>query len=170
MFGVFRPADSLSPAPDAGDLVLADDLFAAVGSLRRHSRRVGGRPLPAGFLSGAEAELVALVRRRPGVCVAEAADELALAPNTVSTLVGQLVCAGVLTRVSDPRDRRFAALTLTASVRELVDRWRDQRACATAGVIGELDGTERADLARALPVIARIAAALSRLPEDSSYS
>src|SRR5665648_438557 len=88
-----------SPLLAAADLRLADDLFTAVGQLRRHGRRLGGGPVSAGALSGAQVELVRLVRRRPGLSVAEAAAELALAPNTVSTLVGQLAEVDVLTRV-----------------------------------------------------------------------
>jgi DNA-binding MarR family transcriptional regulator len=149
----------------AGDLVLADDLFAAVGQLRRHGRRLGGGPFPAGTLSGAQVELVRLVRRRPGLSVAEAAAELALAPNTVSTLVGQLAEADVLIRVTDPRDRRVARLTLTMPVRERVERWRDQRASATAGAIAELEASERAELERAVPIIARLAAAIGLAAE-----
>src|ERR1035437_8058786 len=42
---MFLPTDSVPVA--AGDLALADDLFAAVGQLRRHGRRLGGGPLPA---------------------------------------------------------------------------------------------------------------------------
>ena len=111
-----------SPLLAAADLRLADDLFTAVGQLRRHGRRLGGGPFPAGTLSGAQVELVRLVRRRPGLSVAEAAAELALAPNTVSTLVGQLAEAEVLTRVTDPQDRRVARLALTAPAHAPVNR------------------------------------------------
>jgi DNA-binding MarR family transcriptional regulator len=154
----------------AGDLALADDLFAAVGQLRRQGRRLGGGPFPAGTLSGAQVELVRLVRRRPGLSVAEAADELALAPNTVSTLVGQLAEADVLIRVCDPRDRRVARLTLTTPVRERVERWRDQRVSAAAGAIAELEASQRADLERAVPIIARLAAALGPTAQDPHSS
>ena len=149
----------------AGDLALADDLFAAVGQLRRQGRRLGGGPFPDGTLSGAQVELVRLVRRRPGLSVAEAAAELALAPNTVSTLVGQLVGADVLTRVSDPKDRRVARLMLTTPVRQRVERWRDQRALTAAGAIADLQPSQRADLERAVPIIARLAAALGPTDE-----
>jgi len=154
----------------AGDLALADDLFAAIGQLRRQGRRLGGGPFPAGSLSGAQVELVRLVRRRPGLSVAEAAAELALAPNTVSTLVGQLAEADVLIRVTDPRDRRVARLNLTTPVRERVERWRDQRVSATAGAIADLEASERADLERAVPIIARLAAALGPAAEDPQSS
>ena len=102
--------------------------------------------------------------------MAEAAAELALAPNTVSTLVGQLAGADVLARVSDPRDGRVARLALTTPVRERVERWRDQRALAAAGAIADLDASERADLERAVPIIARLAAALGPAPEDPQSS
>jgi DNA-binding MarR family transcriptional regulator len=154
----------------AADLALADDLFAAVGQLSRHARRLGGGPLPSGNLSGAQVELVRLVRRRPGLSVAEAAAELALAPNTVSTLVGQLAEADVLARVSDPQDRRVARLTLTTPVRERVERWRDQRALATAGAIADLEASQRAELEQAVPIIARLAAALGSAADDPQGS
>ncbi|HEY5484799.1 MAG TPA: MarR family transcriptional regulator [Propionibacteriaceae bacterium] len=154
-----------SPLLAAADLRLADDLFTAVGQLRRHGRRLGGGPFPAGALSGAQVELVRLVRRRPGLSVAEAAAELALAPNTVSTLVGQLAEVDVLTRVADPRDRRVARLALTTPAKERIERWRDQRAAVTAGAIADLGLSERAALERAVPIIARLAAALGPAPD-----
>lgn len=159
-----------SPPRAAADLALAEDLFAAVGQLRRHGRRLGGGPFPAGTLSGAQVEVVRLVRRRPGLSVAEAAAELALAPNTVSTLVGQLAEAQVLTRVTDPQDRRVARLALTAPAKERVERWRDQRAAATAGAIADLDPSERAALERAVPIISRLAAALGPAPDAPGSS
>lgn len=144
----------------AADVALADELFAAVGQLRRHAQRLGGGPFPSEPLSGAQVELVRIVRRHPGLSVAEAAAALALAPNTVSTLVGQLVAADVMTRESDPQDRRVARLTLTPSAQERVVRWRDRRASATAAAISELEASDRATLARAIPLIASLAASL----------
>lgn len=155
-----------APAVAATDLDLADELFAAVGQLRRHARRLGGGPLPAVTLSGAQLELVRLVRRRPGLSVAEAATELALAANTVSTLVGQLVEARVLTRDADPQDRRVARLTLTTPARESVERWRDRRAAEGARAIAALTPSERAALELTVPVIARLAGAIGAGPAD----
>jgi DNA-binding MarR family transcriptional regulator len=148
-------------------VALAEELFAAVGQLRRHGRRLGGGPFPAGTLSGAQVELVRLVRRQPGLSVAEAAAQLALAPNTVSTLVGQLCDAQVLARVADPQDRRVARLALTAPAQARVERWRDQRASATAAAIADLDAPDRAALARAVPIVARLAATLGPATDGS---
>ena len=96
----------------------------------------------------------------------EAAAALGLAPNTVSTLVGQLAETDVLERVIDPQDRRVARLTLPTHTKERVERWRDRRASATATAISDLDPSQRADLERAIPIIARLAAALGPAPDE----
>ncbi|MBC9823397.1 MarR family transcriptional regulator [Terrabacter sp. MAHUQ-38] len=139
---------------------LADDLYDVIGLLRRRSRRLVGAPLPELALSGAQLELVRVVRRNPGVAVAEAARVLGLAPNTVSTLVGQLLALGVLERERDDQDRRVARLDLTPSARSGLEQWRDRRAQATASALAGLTSAERSRLAAALPTIARIAADL----------
>ncbi|HEY1635005.1 MAG TPA: winged helix-turn-helix transcriptional regulator, partial [Acidimicrobiales bacterium] len=69
---------------------MADELLTNIASIRRAGRRQAGRPVELSSLTGAQLELLRLVRRRPGVSIADAAQELRLAPNTVSTLVRQL--------------------------------------------------------------------------------
>ena len=131
---------------------------AALGLLRRTTRRAAGRPWPVEELSGAQIELLRLIRRQPGIAVAEAAAELGLVPNTVSTLVRQLVDAGQMMRTADPDDRRIARLDLTPSARQRVERWRDQRSDLAARAIAALDADDRAALARAVPIMAALAA------------
>ena len=87
------------PSPRAEQDLLADRLLAAIASLRRVSRRSARRPTELFSLTGSQLELVRLVRRKPDVSVAEAASELRLAPNTVSTLVRQLADVGILSRL-----------------------------------------------------------------------
>jgi DNA-binding MarR family transcriptional regulator len=147
---------------------LVDDLYDVVGLLRRRSRRLVGAPLPELALSGAQLELLRVVRRNPGITVAEAARVLGLAPNTVSTLVGQLLALEVLVRSRDLTDRRLARLDLTASAREGLEQWRDRRSQATAAVLAELPDDERARLAAALPTIARIAAGIPEAPSTDA--
>jgi len=141
---------------------LADDLYDVIGLLRRRSRRLVGAPLPELALSGAQLELLRVVRRNPGITVAESARVLGLAANTVSTLVGQLLALGVLVRERDTSDRRVARLDLTPSARAGLEQWRDRRAQSTAVALAGLPAADRARLAAALPTIARIAA---NLPE-----
>jgi DNA-binding MarR family transcriptional regulator len=144
---------------------LADDLYDVIGLLRRRSRRLVGAPLPELALSGAQLELMRVVRRNPGITVAESARVLGLAANTVSTLVGQLLALEVLVRQRDTSDRRVARLDLTPSARAGLEQWRDRRAQATAVALEGLPADERARLAAALPTIARIAADLPVTPE-----
>jgi DNA-binding MarR family transcriptional regulator len=144
---------------------LADDLYDVIGLLRRRSRRLVGAPLPELALSGAQLELMRVVRRNPGITVAESARVLGLAANTVSTLVGQLLALEVLVRERDASDRRVARLDLTPSARAGLEQWRDRRAQATAVALEGLPADERARLAGALPTIARIAADLPVTPE-----
>jgi DNA-binding MarR family transcriptional regulator len=146
---------------------LADDLYDVIGLLRRRSRRLVGAPLPELALSAAQLELLRVVRRNPGITVAEAARVLGLAPNTVSTLVGQLLALEVLVRERDDHDRRVARLDLTSSAREELEQWRDRRTQATATALAGLSAAERTRLAAALSTIARIAADLPDPPEPS---
>jgi DNA-binding MarR family transcriptional regulator len=140
------------------DLALAEELFSAIGQLRRQTRRHAGRPWPVDTVSGAQIELIRLVRRKPGTSVAEAAAELGLAANTVSTLVGQLVTAGVLQRKPDPNDRRVARLVLTARAQRRVDRWRDQRAAVLAESLAGLSRDDQEALRRAAGIMMRLSA------------
>lgn len=150
----------------APSLELADELLAAVGSLRRQARRSAGRPWPAELVSGAQSELVRLVRRQPGISVAEAATELGLAANTVSTLVRQLVESGLLVRAADSQDRRVARLRLTDRARGRVEHWREQRASAVARAVARLPADDRAALAAAAPVLSRLAALMAQERAD----
>ena len=139
---------------------VTSELIETIGLLRRHLRRRTHRPWSEGAVSTAQAELIRLVRRQPGVSVATAAAELGVAANTVSTLVRSLVAAGLLHRSADPADRRVARLDLTPSTRRRVERWRDERAAVLGAAIDRLGAEERARLAAAVPVLARLAADL----------
>lgn len=145
---------------DPADAALAEQLFDVVGLLRRQARRLAGRPWPIEALSGSQVELVRLVRRRPMVSVAEAAAELGVAPNTVSTLVRHLTEAGLLWRTRDDRDRRVARLRLTPAAQRRAEEWRDRRATLVSAAIGELSAPGRAAIEDAIPVIAELAASL----------
>jgi DNA-binding MarR family transcriptional regulator len=141
----------------AHDVALVADLFEAVGLLRRQVRSGTGRPLPFAALSGSQLEVIRLVRRRPGISVAETAADLGLAPNTISTLVRHLSDSGLLTRDSDPMDRRVARLTLTPDARAHVEAWRERRSALAVEALQHLDRDDREVLATALPVIIRLA-------------
>ena len=154
-----RSATTSAKAPSAE---VADLLLAQMARIRRAGRRYSGRPAELSLLTGAQLELVKLVRRRPGVSVAEAAGDLGLAANTVSTLVRQLSEMGLIQRRVSDTDRRVARLELSAGINKRVDAWRDRRVTSVAAEIAELAGEERELLARAVELLAQVADGLER--------
>jgi DNA-binding MarR family transcriptional regulator len=145
------------PSAQAEQNFLADRLLAAMTSLRRVSRRRARRPTELFSLTGSQLELVRLVRRQPGVSVAEAASDLRLAPNTVSTLVRQLADIGILSRCADVSDRRVAHLDLSKDIRRKVDAWRDRRLEDLSCAIRQLSAREERCLEEATKVLTRLA-------------
>jgi DNA-binding MarR family transcriptional regulator len=100
--------------------------------------------------------------------VAEAAAELGLVANTVSTLVGQLTERGLLLREPDEADRRIARLTLTEPAREQVEAWRDRRTALVTQALDGLDRDEREALRAALPVLGVLAERLDPVEAKES--
>jgi DNA-binding MarR family transcriptional regulator len=144
--------------------LVADKLLKETARIRRVGRRRQGPPEELTRLSGAQLELVNLVRRAPGISVAQAAAELGLAANTVSTLVRRLSDEGMLVRAADPADRRIARLELPGDLARRVGAYRDRRAVALGAAIATLDTDEQATIAAAAALLARVADELERSP------
>ena len=149
-------ADAGTP-PDADPSELAQALVDVMAAIRRTARRVTGSPGVLSSLTGSQIELVRTVQRRPGISVAEAAEELRLAPNTVSTLVGQLIDAGIVLRTPDREDRRVARLALDPGAGRTVVGWYDRRTEAVASVLARISPPERRRLHDAQAVLATVA-------------
>ena len=138
-------------------VVAAGELLDASGLVRRTIRRAlrqtaAPEPLPA-----THCELLRLAEGRPGITVAEAAQELRLAPNTVSTLVGKLTTAGLLSRSRGRTDGRIALLTITATARQRLAEQRDLRAELAGRALARLSRDDRQALAAAVPALIRLA-------------
>ena len=129
------------------------EVFGVVGRFRRQLRRSAGRGLDSARLSEAQAELLWLVGRRPGISVSAAAAELGLVPNTASTLVSKLVGNGLLVRTVGETDRRVGQLRLAEPPQQLVDASRAARRALLAEVLGELDDDQIEDLTKGLEVL-----------------
>ncbi len=141
----------------SGPAALAADLQAILGSIRRSWRRQAGRPAELSSLTGAQLDLVRVVRRRPGLSITEAAEDLMVAPNTVSTLVSQLSEPGLLVRRVDESDRRVARLELSTGISRQADAWRDRRVVALGDAIGRLSAADQRRLADAVRVLTAVA-------------
>jgi DNA-binding MarR family transcriptional regulator len=139
---------------------LAADLQAGWSGVRRRLRRSGRAAVGGAPLSGSQVELLRLVERRPGIGVAEAARELHLAPNTVSTLVRGLSAEELLLRTPDPLDGRAARLELTARAAARLRRWRDERARVLTAALAALAPADRDALEASLPALDRLLRAL----------
>jgi DNA-binding MarR family transcriptional regulator len=133
------------------------ELLDAIGSVHRAARRAVRHAWAVEPLPPAQSELLRLAAGRPGITVAEAAAELRLAPNTVSTLVGKLTAAGLLRRSRGPQDGRTALLTVTAAARQRLAQWRDLRADLAGRALAGLSAADRNALATALPALAHLA-------------
>jgi DNA-binding MarR family transcriptional regulator len=134
---------------------LITELFSVVGRFRRQLRRTS-RGFDTAGLTEAQAELLRLVGRRPGISVREAATELGLVPNTASTLVSRLTSDGLLIREVDEDDRRVGRLRLTDPAQRLADASRAERRAALAEVFSELDGDQVDALAGGLEVMSEM--------------
>ena len=155
------------PAPPTGTDSLAADLARSVGRLRRSLNREVRAGMEVPPLPEAQLEILRLIDRRPGLRVQDAATELRLAPNTVSTLVHRLVDAGLVRRAADPADARVAHLRLSAAAEQRLRRWRDHRQEILAARLADLESADRLLVERAVPVLERVAAWLEagRSPE-----
>ncbi|WP_371650099.1 MarR family winged helix-turn-helix transcriptional regulator [Streptomyces mirabilis] len=142
---------------------LADALAGVQRLIRRRLR--SGTTAPR--LRGAEVELLRLVVARPGIGVSEAAKELYLAGNSVSTLVNQLARDGYLNRETDPADRRVARLLPTPAADARLRDWRERRTALVRRQVARLDEAERAALEAALPALRKLAVNLHEEAEET---
>ncbi|MEU0674783.1 MarR family transcriptional regulator [Streptomyces sp. NPDC006172] len=154
---------SQEPGAETFPEELADALVGLQRLLRRRLR--AGLTVPR--LRGAEVELLRLVAARPGVGVSDAAAELHLAGNSVSTLVNRLVKEGYLVRETDPADRRAARLLPTEAAEARLGDWQRRRAELVGRHVARLDAADREALRAALPALRTLAVHLHEEAEDS---
>jgi DNA-binding MarR family transcriptional regulator len=142
---------------------LADALVGVQRLIRRRLRR----DMPDPRLRGAEVELLRLVVDRPGIGISDAAKELFLAGNSVSTLVNQLSRQGYLVRETDPADRRAARLLPTPAAEARLSEWRERRADLVRRQVARLDAADREALRAAIPALRTLAVNLHEEAEES---
>lgn len=144
---------------ETGERAKADaaELLAAMGAVRRAARHAARGSADAATLPPARSELLRLAARRPGIGVAEAAQELRLAPNSVSTMVSQLTEDGLLSRGRAQSDGRSVRLTVTEAGAARVEQWRDIRAELAGRALERLPLADQQALRAAAPVLTRLA-------------
>jgi DNA-binding MarR family transcriptional regulator len=135
---------------------LAGELADLAGGLRRVVRRRLRQDAPEPRLRDTQLELLRAVADNPGIGVAGAARLLHLVDNSVSTLVNQLVSAGLLRREADPYDRRAVRLELTPAAELRMALWRDRRARLVGSELARLEGADQTAIETALPALRRL--------------
>jgi DNA-binding MarR family transcriptional regulator len=142
---------------------LAGELLAATGAIRRVVRRAVRHSAAAQALPPARSELLRLTARQPGISVADAAHELRLAPNSVSTMVSQLTADGLLTRSRADSDGRSVRLAVTQAGGERVAQWQDIRADVAASALDLISEPDRQAIRAAIPALNRLAEQMEAL-------
>jgi DNA-binding MarR family transcriptional regulator len=142
---------------------LADALVRVQRLIRRRVRDEMVSPP----LRGAETELLRLVVARPGIGVSDAAKELFLASNSVSTLVNSLSRSGYVIREKDPADRRAVRVLPTPAAVTRLSDWQERRAALVRRHVARLDDVDREALRAAIPALRRLAVELNEEAEES---
>jgi len=147
------PATTESPeSPEVAEL--ASQLRLAVA---RPSRRIRQQAALTGAeLTASTQGALATIERLGPVTLGELAAVEQVQPPSMTRIVGRLEEWGYATRVVDPADRRVARALITDAGRELLARSRTRKDEYLARRIAELSDTERALLARALPLLERL--------------
>ena len=130
----------------------------APGGAPRGARLGDGRCAPS-----ARSELLRLAARRPGIGVAEAAQELRLAPNSVSTMVSKLAADGLLNRGRVEADGRSVRLTVTEAGAARVEQWKDIRSELAGRALERLSPADRKAIGAAVPALGRLAEQMEEL-------
>ena len=134
------------------------NVFGRIGRGLRYRTRAAREALD---ITHSEGELLRLVGRQPGIRVQDAALDLGVASNSVSTLVKQLNRVGLVDRSTDPLDGRAVCLRLSPLAQEWVNQLGNAREQAIDRGLAALDDENRRVLEAAMPSLKRLAKALS---------
>ena len=132
---------------------VADELQLVIGALVRQMRSVS----PAHDISLSQVSVLKRLNRAGPHTVADLARCDKITHQSVTASVDALSRRGLVRRVPDPRDRRRKLVTITVDGQKLLTDRREAGAeNLVAAITSRLTGTERAHLARAIPLMRRL--------------
>jgi DNA-binding MarR family transcriptional regulator len=137
---------TLSPELVADDL--RPVLLRLARELRKETEQLG--------VTARQATLLWLVKRSPGLSLAELAAEEGISPPALSGYVDRLERAGLLERVRSSEDRRRVGLRLTDEGVKLMRRIRARRTTWLAERVQRLEPAERDSVQAAIPALKRL--------------
>lgn len=142
-------------AKGANTADLADRLHsAAIHLLRRLRREDDASGLPAPQLSA-----MSVIVFGGAITLGALANAEQVRPPTITKLVAALEEQGLVEREPDPQDRRVMRVKATARGTRLLYDGRRRRVASLATSLGELATADRATLARAIPILEKVARA-----------
>jgi len=139
------------------DVTLSSDLVASdlrpvllrlARELRKETEQLG--------VTARQATLLWLVKRSPGLSLAELAAEEGISPPALSGHVDRLERAALLQRVRSEDDRRRVGLELTDEGEKLMRRVRARRTTWLTARLRGLEASELEAIERALPALSRL--------------
>ena len=116
--------------------------------LRKETEQLG--------VTARQATLLWLVRRSPGLSLAELAAEEGISPPAMSGHVDRLERAGLIERVRSNEDRRRVGLRLTEEGSRVMRNIRARRTTWLAGRLRVLEPSELAAIDAAMPALMRL--------------
>jgi DNA-binding MarR family transcriptional regulator len=137
---------TLSPELVADDL--RPVLLRLARELRKETEQLG--------VTARQATLLWLVKRSPGLSLAELAAEEGISPPALSGYVDRLERAGLLERVRSSEDRRRVGLRLTDEGVKLMRRIRARRTTWLAERLQRLEPADRDSVQAAIPALQRL--------------
>ena len=124
-------------------------------AVMRLSRRL--RQEAVGDITQSQLSALATIERAGPLSLGDLADLERVAPPSMTRIAGRLEEAGLVVRNVDATDRRIARVAISETGRELLKQTRTRRDAYLATRLRALSPEERATLARALPLLERLA-------------
>jgi DNA-binding MarR family transcriptional regulator len=137
---------TVSPEVVAADL--RPIVLRLARGLRKETEQVG--------ITARQATLLWLIKRSPGLSLAELAAEEDISPPALSGHVDRLETAGLVERIRSEKDRRRVGLRLTESGEQLLRRVRARRTTWLAARTRSLEPDELEAVEAALPALRRL--------------
>ena len=123
-------------------------LLRLARELRKETEQLG--------ITARQATLLWLVKRSPGLSLAELAAEEGISPPALSGHVDRLERAGLIERIRSSEDRRRVGLRLTDEGARLLRRVRARRTTWLANRLGTLGPSELEAIEAAIPALQRL--------------
>jgi DNA-binding MarR family transcriptional regulator len=121
----------------------------------RLSRRL--RQQSAGEVTASQLSALSVLAKRGELSLGELAALERIAPPSMTRIAARLEEQGLLERRVDAADRRVARVAVSPAGEALLSETRTRRDAFLAARLQELSGDERAILARAIPLLERLA-------------